>query len=63
MPAPVTRKPHAKGLHVAALATADAPTWQVSVAVPASAPPGPASTELLRMALPERAAGTPAAAC
>ncbi|MEU4679716.1 LysR family transcriptional regulator [Micromonospora sp. NPDC023737] len=63
VPAPVTRKPHAKGLHVAALAAADAPTWQVSVAVPASAPPGPASAELLRMALPERAASTPVPAC
>lgn len=50
VPAPVTRKAHAKGLHVATLAAEDAPTWQVSIAVPTAAPPGPATVELLRMA-------------
>ena len=59
VPAPVTRKPHAKGLHVAALAAEDGPTWQVSVAVAASAPPGPAATELLQMALPQGRLGGP----
>jgi DNA-binding transcriptional LysR family regulator len=52
VPAPVTRKPHAKGLHVAALDMVGGSTWTVSVAVPAVAPPGPATEELLRMALP-----------
>ncbi|WBB66110.1 LysR family transcriptional regulator [Micromonospora sp. WMMD812] len=52
VPAPVTRKPHAKGLHAATLAAGAGPTWQVSVAVAAGAPPGPATAELLRMALP-----------
>jgi DNA-binding transcriptional LysR family regulator len=52
VPAPVTRKPHAKGLHAAALAPADAAAWHVSVAMPANAPPGPATAELLRIALP-----------
>ncbi|MFG1993429.1 LysR family transcriptional regulator [Actinoplanes sp. NPDC048988] len=47
VPAPVTRKPHASGLHVARLAAGA--SWQVSVALPASAPPGPAAGELLRM--------------
>jgi len=47
VPAPVTRKPHAKGLHAAAL-TGDNPAWQVSVALPAAAPPGPAGEALLR---------------
>ena len=47
VPAPVTRKPHAKGLHVAALTAADAATWQVSIAVPAAAPVGPAAEALL----------------
>jgi DNA-binding transcriptional LysR family regulator len=51
VPAPVTRKPHAKGLHAAAAQLTDA-TWQVSVALPAATPPGPAADELLRMALP-----------
>jgi DNA-binding transcriptional LysR family regulator len=51
VPAPVTRKPQAKGLHAATLKTQDA-AWQVSVALPANAPPGPAAEELLRMALP-----------
>jgi DNA-binding transcriptional LysR family regulator len=51
VPAPVTRKPQAKGLHMAPLAVADA-GWQVSVAFAAGAPPGPATTELLRLALP-----------
>lgn len=50
VPAPVTRKAHAKGLHVATLAAEDAPAWQVSIAVPTAAPPGPATVELLRMA-------------
>ena len=50
VPAPVTRKPQAKGLHVARLE--GGPAWQVSVALPAAAPPGPAAEELLRMALP-----------
>ena len=54
VPAPVTRKTQAKGLHAASLAVAGGPTWQVSVAVPAAAPPGPAAEELLRMALPVR---------
>lgn len=49
VPAPVTRKPHASGLHVARLPSGA--TWQVSVALPASAPPGPAAAELLRMIL------------
>lgn len=48
VPAPVTRKPHAKGLHAAALTGGG--SWQVSVATPAAAPPGPAAAELLRMA-------------
>ena len=52
VPAPVSRKPHAKGLHTASLAPIDAAAWPVSVAVPAAAPPGPAATELLRMAIP-----------
>jgi DNA-binding transcriptional LysR family regulator len=49
VPAPVTRKPHAAGLHVGRLA--GGATWQVSVATPASAPPGPAAAELLRKIL------------
>jgi DNA-binding transcriptional LysR family regulator len=48
VPAPVTRKPHAKGLHAAVL-DGDAPAWQVSVALPAAAPPGPAGEALLRL--------------
>ncbi|MFI7603703.1 LysR family transcriptional regulator [Micromonospora sp. NPDC049366] len=52
VPAPVTRKAQAKGLHSATLAAPDGPTWQVSIAVAAGAPPGPATEELLRMALP-----------
>jgi DNA-binding transcriptional LysR family regulator len=47
VPAPVTRKPHAAGLHVAALEAADAASWQVSIAVPAAAPLGPAAEALL----------------
>jgi DNA-binding transcriptional LysR family regulator len=50
VPAPVTRKPQAKGLHAATLKTQEA-SWQVSVALPAT-PPGPATTELLRRAIP-----------
>ncbi|HEX5204650.1 LysR family transcriptional regulator [Paractinoplanes rhizophilus] len=49
VPAPVTRKPQAKGLHAAALKTQEA-SWQVSVALPAT-PPGPATEALLKMAL------------
>lgn len=52
VPAPVTRKPHAKGLHVAALDTPGGSPWQVSVALPAAAPPGPATEALLTMAVP-----------
>ena len=51
VPAPVTRKPQAKGLHAAEVRIPDA-SWQVSVALPANAPAGPATEELLRMALP-----------
>ena len=51
VPAPVTRKPQARGLHAAALKAEDA-AWQVSVALPAATPPGPATTELLKMAIP-----------
>jgi DNA-binding transcriptional LysR family regulator len=47
VPAPVTRKPHAAGLHVAVLEEADRATWQVSIAVPATAPLGPAAEALL----------------
>jgi DNA-binding transcriptional LysR family regulator len=47
VPAPVTRKPHAAGLHVAALEEADRASWQVSIAVPAAAPLGPAAEALL----------------
>lgn len=54
VPAPVTRKPQAKGLHAAGLTGAGAATWQVSVAMPAAGPAGPATEELLRMALPGR---------
>ncbi|WP_433303038.1 LysR family transcriptional regulator [Actinoplanes sp. CA-030573] len=50
VPAPVTRKPHAKGLHAAPLKIDDA-SWRVSVAVPAAGS-GPAAEELLRLALP-----------
>jgi len=49
VPAPVTRKPQAKGLHAATLKTQEA-SWQVSVALPAT-PPGPATEALLKMAL------------
>jgi DNA-binding transcriptional LysR family regulator len=49
VPAPVTRKPHAKGLHVAALDHGGGVRWQVSVALPTAAPPGPATEALLRM--------------
>jgi DNA-binding transcriptional LysR family regulator len=47
VPAPVTRKPHASGLHVAAVEEADRASWQVSIAVPAAAPLGPAAQALL----------------
>nr|WP_296069949.1 LysR family transcriptional regulator [uncultured Actinoplanes sp.] len=50
VPAPVTRKPHAKGLHAAPL-TGTGAGWPVSVAM---ATPGPATTELLRLAVPGR---------
>jgi DNA-binding transcriptional LysR family regulator len=50
VPAPVTRKPQAKGLHAATLKTQEA-SWQVSVALPAATPPGPATAELLNLAL------------
>lgn len=50
VPAPVTRKPQAKGLHAATLKTQKV-SWQVSVALPTT-PPGPATTELLRRAIP-----------
>jgi DNA-binding transcriptional LysR family regulator len=56
VPAPVTRKPQAKGLHTAALSAPGGARWQVSVAVASAAPPGPATTELLRLALPGRSA-------
>ncbi len=52
VPTPVTRKPHAKGLHAATMTAPGAATWQVSVAVAAAGPAGPATAELLRMALP-----------
>ncbi|GIM91367.1 LysR family transcriptional regulator [Paractinoplanes toevensis] len=52
VPAPVTRKPHAKGLHAAALHGGGSAAWQVSVALPAAAPPGPAGEALLRMVRP-----------
>jgi DNA-binding transcriptional LysR family regulator len=52
VPAPVTRKPQAKGLHAATLTAPGSPRWQVSVAMAATTPPGPATTELLRLALP-----------
>ncbi|WP_127501536.1 LysR family transcriptional regulator [Actinoplanes solisilvae] len=52
VPAPVTRKPHAKGLHVAALDLPGGSSWPVSVALPAGAPPGPATEALLAMAVP-----------
>jgi DNA-binding transcriptional LysR family regulator len=52
VPAPVTRKPHAKGLHAAAI-RGPGPAWQVSVALPAGAPAGPATDALLRLALPD----------
>jgi DNA-binding transcriptional LysR family regulator len=52
VPAPVTRKPHAKGLHAAAV-TGPGPSWQVAVAVPAGTPAGPATEALLRLALPD----------
>jgi DNA-binding transcriptional LysR family regulator len=52
VPAPVTRKPHAKGLCAVPLSAPGGPGWQVSVAVPATTPRGPATTELLRLALP-----------
>jgi DNA-binding transcriptional LysR family regulator len=52
VPAPVTRKAQAKGLHAAGLSGPAGVAWQVSVAVPSAAPPGPAAEELLRMALP-----------
>jgi DNA-binding transcriptional LysR family regulator len=46
VPAPVTRKPHAKGLHAAAL-SGPGPSWQVSVAVSTGSP---ATDALLRLA-------------
>jgi DNA-binding transcriptional LysR family regulator len=52
VPAPVTRKPHAKGLHVAALDIPGGSAWPVSVALPAATPPGPATEALLAMAVP-----------
>ncbi|MEU8657193.1 LysR family transcriptional regulator [Actinoplanes philippinensis] len=51
VPAPVTRKPQAKGLHAAQL-TGPVPDWRVSVALPAATPAGPATEALLRLALP-----------
>jgi len=53
VPAPVTRKPQAAGLHVAALEAADAASWPVSIAIPATAPLGPAA-EVLLTSLPRR---------
>jgi DNA-binding transcriptional LysR family regulator len=55
VPAPVTRKPQAEGLHAAALKADDA-SWQVSVALPAATPPGPATRELLNLAIPGKIA-------
>jgi DNA-binding transcriptional LysR family regulator len=52
VPAPVTRKPHAKGLHVAALDVPGGSVWPVSVALPAATPPGPATEALLALAVP-----------
>ncbi|WP_308036641.1 LysR family transcriptional regulator [Actinoplanes sp. DH11] len=52
VPAPVTRKPHAKGLHAAAVA-GSVPEWRVAVALPEGRPPGPATEALLRLALPK----------
>ncbi|WP_328467467.1 LysR family transcriptional regulator [Actinoplanes sp. NBC_00393] len=52
VPAPVTRKPHAKGLHAAAV-SGSGPAWQVSVALPSGTPAGPATDALLRLALPD----------
>ncbi|NMO55083.1 LysR family transcriptional regulator [Actinoplanes sp. TBRC 11911] len=49
VPAPVTRKPQAKGLCAVPLAAPGGPGWQVSVAMPATSPAGPATTELLRL--------------
>jgi DNA-binding transcriptional LysR family regulator len=47
VPAPVTRKEHAAGLHVGFLVPEDAASWQVSIAVPAAGPLGPAAEALL----------------
>ncbi|MEU4423420.1 LysR family transcriptional regulator [Actinoplanes sp. NPDC024001] len=52
VPAPVTRKPHAKGLHAAPLA-GPGPAWQVAVALPSGTPAGPATGALLQLALPD----------
>jgi DNA-binding transcriptional LysR family regulator len=49
VPAPVTRKPQAKGLCAVPLAAPGTAGWHVSVAVPATTPTGPATTELLRL--------------
>jgi DNA-binding transcriptional LysR family regulator len=49
VPAPVTRKPQAKGLCAVPLAAPGIAGWHVSVAVPATTPTGPATTELLRL--------------
>jgi DNA-binding transcriptional LysR family regulator len=52
VPAPVTRKPQAKGLHAAPV-TGPVPDWRVAVALPAATPSGPATEALLRLALPK----------
>jgi DNA-binding transcriptional LysR family regulator len=52
VPAPVARKPQAKGLHAVTLIGPAAPTWQAAIALPGSAPAGPATEALLRMVLP-----------
>ncbi|WP_430786510.1 LysR family transcriptional regulator [Actinoplanes sp. G11-F43] len=58
VPAPVTRKPHAKGLHAATVA-GPVPDWRVAVALPDGSPPGPATEALLRLALPKPPEGFP----
>jgi DNA-binding transcriptional LysR family regulator len=52
VPAPVTRKPHAKGLTAVQPVGAGRASWQVAVALAAAAPPGPAAAELLKAISP-----------
>lgn len=56
VPGPVVRKPSAKRLHAVPLSDPAAPTWQVSVAVPAAGPSSRASDALLAMVQPRAAA-------